>query len=661
MRFYKISLLLPTLLAVFMLLMSGLVSSSFAYHDSLTSKIQASATNPVGNDIYTVSPNDEILSWSSPLQVSGGYRGRGADVAMNSGEAQINYNNYFNPYDLLYEAASTDNGHSFGPGVFRGRPHDYLSGTGIRIAEDNQKYVYMVWRSSCQDPPTSQCSDADYKRAIFFAARDPDGVWSTPIDLSGDEKNDNGQSIAVGSDGVVHVVYVHSYGDPQNDPHTDSAIYYMNSTDHGVHWISRTTIQEGCSGQSNCTDQWTNQTAIAVDSANRPHVIYERGVKDEYSIVVRDFVNGFWQPYPKDKPRELFTYSTQNGRGYWPSAAANFHGGIGVVWQQTGNQSQQGIFYERWDPTTLQWSGIPIRVRPDLPTVPQSPALTYDLQDNAYITWVEGVSSSETDIDYTYELSPDHFVPYQSLFTNVSNNPQMASYNNNLLISFDYRPTFNVPMQVYTSWNHAPSYCSRQYFVDVACNYWAFNYIQWVSQQNILQGYAGTECAAALIAYPCYLPHQNVSRAEMAKTLYRAEGWTPYTPGTQSFTDVPPNHWAYTYIERAVHYNVISGEDQATCQAHNKAYPCFLPTETVSRAEISAFLYRAHHLLPYTPPSGQTFSDVPRTHWAFLYIETAAQHGIVTGFPDGNFQPAGNVSRDQAAKFIYKTYYTPNS
>jgi subtilisin family serine protease len=45
-------------------------------------------------------------------------------------------------------------------------------------------------------------------------------------------------------------------------------------------------------------------------------------------------------------------------------------------------------------------------------------------------------------------------------------------------------------------------------------------------------------------------------------------------------------------------------------------------------------------------------TDVKPGYWAWQQIEAAFQHGIVTGFPDGSYQPTTIVTRDQMAVFI---------
>jgi len=50
--------------------------------------------------------------------------------------------------------------------------------------------------------------------------------------------------------------------------------------------------------------------------------------------------------------------------------------------------------------------------------------------------------------------------------------------------------------------------------------------------------------------------------------------------------------------------------------------------------------------------SGQTFSDVPSTYWAYSQIEAAYRAGIIQGYQDGTFKPEGIVTRDQGAVFV---------
>ncbi|MFA5524120.1 MAG: S-layer homology domain-containing protein [Tissierellales bacterium] len=57
-------------------------------------------------------------------------------------------------------------------------------------------------------------------------------------------------------------------------------------------------------------------------------------------------------------------------------------------------------------------------------------------------------------------------------------------------------------------------------------------------------------------------------------------------------------------------------------------------------------------ILTSTTAFAQGFKDVPSTHWAKDYIEKSAKAGIITGDEKGNFNPSGNVTKQQAIVMV---------
>ena len=47
------------------------------------------------------------------------------------------------------------------------------------------------------------------------------------------------------------------------------------------------------------------------------------------------------------------------------------------------------------------------------------------------------------------------------------------------------------------------------------------------------------------------------------------------------------------------------------------------------------------------------FSDVPTTHWAYNYIQYAAQNGLVNGYNNGTFVPNGTLSETECCQIVY--------
>lgn len=90
------------------------------------------------------------------------------------------------------------------------------------------------------------------------------------------------------------------------------------------------------------------------------------------------------------------------------------------------------------------------------------------------------------------------------------------------------------------------------------------------------------------------------------------------------------------------------------------------PYAPINRAEVVKVLVSLHNKyqsrLQYyqqnVPPIG-LFSDVSQTEWYVPYLETAFEHRIVTGYPDGSFRPANNVTVEEALAMIIRSFALP--
>jgi hypothetical protein len=71
----------------------------------------------------------------------------------------------------------------------------------------------------------------------------------------------------------------------------------------------------------------------------------------------------------------------------------------------------------------------------------------------------------------------------------------------------------------------------------------------------------------------------------------------------------------------------------------------------------AVFLLRAKYGSGHSPaaPSG-AFGDVPPGHWAAAWIEQLAAEGITAGCGSGNYRPDAEVTRDQMAVFLVRTF-----
>ncbi|PZR95780.1 MAG: hypothetical protein DLM69_11470 [Candidatus Chloroheliales bacterium] len=206
----------------------------------------------------------------------------------------------------------------------------------------------------------------------------------------------------------------------------------------------------------------------------------------------------------------------------------------------------------------------------------------------------------------------------------------------------------NTPAPTNTPGGPTPTDCANP-FVDVSGNIF-YPAIHYLYCRGVVNGTDPTH----------YSPAGTSTRGQFAKVVVLGFGTPFYTPGTPDFTDVPPNYFAYLYIESGFHAGILSGFDAAGCTAHGATYPCYLPNLPITRAQLTKLVVNAAHYPPFTPTGGgQTFNDVPNTNIFYVSIETAHNKGVINGYPDGTFKPNNNIRRDEMAQIVYKGVTTP--
>jgi hypothetical protein len=113
------------------------------------------------------------------------------------------------------------------------------------------------------------------------------------------------------------------------------------------------------------------------------------------------------------------------------------------------------------------------------------------------------------------------------------------------------------------------------------------------------------------------------------------------TPCSISFSDVLPTDYFYQGVTYLYCHGAISGYADGT----------FRPYNDVTRGQMVKIITLAFGVPLFTPTS-PTFTDVPTSHPFYVYVETAAHAGIVSGYADGTFRPQNNVTRGQISKII---------
>ena len=171
-------------------------------------------------------------------------------------------------------------------------------------------------------------------------------------------------------------------------------------------------------------------------------------------------------------------------------------------------------------------------------------------------------------------------------------------------------------------------------FSDVGPDYWAYGYIYRLACAQIVSGYRdGT-----------FRPDSPTTRAQLAKMLVLAQGWTLTNPETPSFHDVGMLHPFYRYVETAAAHGVISGYGDGT----------FRPDAYVTRAQVAKMFVLAEDWT-LDPASPVEIRDVTPDHWAWAYIEAGVQHGLFSGYGDNYFRPAMLATRAQLSKLLVLT------
>lgn len=109
------------------------------------------------------------------------------------------------------------------------------------------------------------------------------------------------------------------------------------------------------------------------------------------------------------------------------------------------------------------------------------------------------------------------------------------------------------------------------------------------------------------------------------------------------FSDVSTDHWFYDTVMLLYRTGVVNGFGDGT----------FRPGASVTRAEAATLIVRGFNW-PLISPSQPTFLDLPRTHWAYAYVETARQHWVVMGYDDGTFRPEDPVKRAELVAMVIR-------
>ena len=111
-----------------------------------------------------------------------------------------------------------------------------------------------------------------------------------------------------------------------------------------------------------------------------------------------------------------------------------------------------------------------------------------------------------------------------------------------------------------------------------------------------------------------------------------------------TYPDVAENYWTYEQVGYIGTLGIIKGYPDGT----------FRPEGDITRAEMSTLLVRTlvggDENVPLA--TNVVFPDVPIDHWACKYVNLSYENEIVLGYPDGTFQPSGNITRAEGLTMV---------
>lgn len=168
-------------------------------------------------------------------------------------------------------------------------------------------------------------------------------------------------------------------------------------------------------------------------------------------------------------------------------------------------------------------------------------------------------------------------------------------------------------------------------FTDLPDTSWAYSYIAHLWCGNVISGFPdGT-----------FRPNANVTRGQFTKMVIQGFGLTWQVPASATFKDVPLGSTYSPFVETAARLGIATGYQDSS----------FRPNDPVTRAQAVKMLVLAAGWSPLNAEVA-SFSDVPLSHWASVYIEAAYFKGIINGYPDWTFRPQNSITRAQVSKVV---------
>ena len=168
-------------------------------------------------------------------------------------------------------------------------------------------------------------------------------------------------------------------------------------------------------------------------------------------------------------------------------------------------------------------------------------------------------------------------------------------------------------------------------FTDVAADRWSYTYIKQMYDAGVVSGMTPTT----------FEPAGDVTRAQFVTMLAGlAKADVSKYPAT-SFRDVPEGAWYAPYVNWALANGIVSGTSATT----------FSPDAKITRQDMAVMLYQytQRYDVALQQQTVTPFMDESSIcAYALPAVQALHRAGVISGMPDGSFQPLGTATREQA-------------
>jgi hypothetical protein len=170
-------------------------------------------------------------------------------------------------------------------------------------------------------------------------------------------------------------------------------------------------------------------------------------------------------------------------------------------------------------------------------------------------------------------------------------------------------------------------------------------YIETLANKLIIQGKTDSQGKPN----GTFAPGEDMTRAQFTTMLVKALA-LPSKKSEKTFSDVKESDWFKEALDTAVEYEIISGKPDGR----------FAPNESVTRSQVAIMLHRAMQIkfinnMTKVNTDKKEFIDVAKLDEKTKdAIEAIYEAGIISGKPDGTFDPNGKTLRNQMAKMLAK-------